>query len=189
MEPILKKFADILCGTLDNQAQVDAELAAGKQIHKYAKHVTAICDHKIINRPKSHPGIYILEESYYINPGQNEIEIKPLFFYITVGEKKNTALLHSMQVPMHIKPEEAINANEDLVFDFHEIEMRAWGPAEYTWHETEQYFTVDHEDPIDGITFRLIETLKEGELFVMELVHKDGVKLTPYDTPLHYIKI
>lgn len=187
MESILKKFADILCGTLDNQAQVDAEIADGKQIHKYAKHVTDICDDKIINRPEDHSGIYILEESYYINPGQTETEIKPLFFYITAAGE-DTALLHSMQVPLHIKLEEAINANEDLVFDWNEIEMRPWGPAEYKWHEEEQCFTVDHEDPIDGVTFRLIETLKQGELFVMELVHKDGVKLTPYDTPLHYIK-
>jgi len=189
MKPILKKFADILCGTLDNQAQIDAEIANGKQIHPYAKHVTAVCDHRIINRPQGHPGIYILEESYYVKPGQIETEVKPLFFYIT-AKGKNSALLHSMQVPLHMKPEEVINANKDLVFDFNELEMRPWGPAEYTWHEDKQYFTVDHEDSIGpGMTFRLTETLKQGELFVMELVKKDGVKLTPYDTPIHYIKI
>ncbi len=188
MKPILKKFADILCGTLDNQAQIDAEIAAGKQIHPYAKHVTDICDHKIVNRPDDHPGIYILEESYYVQPGKTEIELKPLFFYIT-SKDDNSALLHSMQIPEDIKPEEATNANQDLVFDWNEIEMRPWGPAEYTWHEDKQCFTVDHEDPINGVTFRLVETLKYGELFVMELVHKEGVKLTPYDTPIHYVKI
>ncbi len=187
MNATLKKFAEILCGTLDNQKQIDAEIAAGKQIHPYAKHVTDVCDHRIINRPEGHPGIYILEESYYVKPGQSETEIKPLFFYITV-KGDNSVLLHSIQVPLHMKPEEVINANDDLVFDFNELEMRPWGPAEYTWHEDKHCFTVDHEDPINGIVFRLTETLKEGELFVMELVHKDGVKITPYDTPIHYIK-
>lgn len=189
MEPVLKKMADILCGTLDNQAQIDEERAAGKQIHPYAKHVTEVCDHMIINRPPDHPGMYILEESYYIQPGKTEAEteLKPLFFYF-LAKDENTALLHSMQIPEHIKAEDATNVNNELVFDFNEIEMRAWGPAEYTWHEDKQCFTVDHEDPINGVDFRLIETLSYGELFVMELVHKDGVKLTPYDTPIHYIK-
>ena len=189
MEPVLRKMADILCGTLDNQEQIDAERAAGKQVHPYAKHVTAICDHLIVNRPKNHPGIYILEESYYIQPGksESETELKPLFFYFTAKDA-NTALLHSMQIPEHVKAEEAINANDALVFDFNEIEMRPWGPAEYIWHEDQQCFKVDHEDPINGITFRLTETLKYGELFVMELVHKDGLKLTSYDTPIHYVK-
>ncbi len=188
MEKVIKKLAEILCGTLDNQEQVDAEIAAGKQIHPYAKHVTDVCNHKIINRPAEHPGIYILEESYYIQPGQEEIQIKPLFFYITASGG-DTALLHSMQVPEHLDPKEVTNANDDLVFDWNTIVSRPWGPAPYVWHEAEQCFTTDHEDPIGpGMTFRLTETLKDGELFVMECIKKDGVQLTPYSTPIHYIK-
>ncbi|MFS4467204.1 hypothetical protein [Maribacter sp. 2210JD10-5] len=190
MEPVLQKIADILCGTLDNKEQVEAEIASGKQIHPYAKHVTALCNDKIINRPKDHPGIYILEESYYIPPGKTtaETEIKPLFFYITARDG-NTALLYSMQIPEHIKSEDAVNANKDLVFNFNEIHPRSWGPAPYIWHDDEQCFTTDHEDPIGpGMTFRLTETLRDGELFVMESVKKDGVQITPYNTPIHYIK-
>jgi len=41
----------------------------------------------------------------------------------------------------------------------------------------------------DGLTFRLIETLSLDGLDVMELVHKNGVKLTPYDTPIKYRRV
>ena len=188
MEDILRKFADILSGTLDNQAQIDAEIAAGKQIHPYAKHVTAVCDHIIMNRPPDHPGIYILEESYYIQPGQTEVQLKPLFFYV-VASGKDTALLHSMQVPETLDPKEVTNDNGALVFDWNTLVPRPWGPAPYVWHKDRQCFTVDHEDPIGPeMTFRLTETLKDGELFVMECIKKNGVQITPYDTPIHYIK-
>lgn len=188
MEKVLKKFAEILCGTLDNQAQIDEEIAAGKQIHPYAKHVTAVCDQRIRNRPADHPGIYILEESYYIQPGQSEVQLKPLFFYVTASGE-DTALLHSMQVPEHYDPKEVVNTNDALFFDWSTIVARPWGPAPYIWHEDKQCFTTDHEDPIGpDMTFRLTETLKDGELFVMECIKKNGVQITPYNTPIHYIK-
>ncbi len=186
MDTILKNFTEILCGTLDNQTQVDAERAAGKQLHPYAKHVTGICDDIVMNRPQDHEGIYILEESYYLHPGNETMELKPLLFYVrSDGESK--ALLQSVQIPEHITKEEATNANESLIFDWNQLAFRNFGVAEYTWYESEQCFKVDHEaDMGNGITFRLIETLNREGLQVMELVHKDGVKITPYDTPIHY---
>ncbi len=189
MDHILKKFQEILCGSLDNQEQIDAELIEGKQIHPYAKHVTAVCDHKIINRPDGHEGMYVLEESYYKYPGKEEMELKPLFFYIrSDGDLK--ALLQSVQIPPHINKEDATNDNDELVFDWNELEFRNFGVAEYVWDEEIQGFKVDHEaDMGGGITFRLIETLNMEGLQVMELVHKDGVKITPYDTPLLYKRI
>jgi len=98
MDSILKKFTDILCGTLDNQAQINQQIADGEQLHPYAKHVTDICDHKIINRPADHEGLYILEESYYTKPGSDEIELKPLLFYMR-SDGVSKALLNSVQIP------------------------------------------------------------------------------------------
>ncbi len=188
MDIILQKFSDILCGSLDNQAQIDAEIANGKQLHPYAKHVTAICDHKIINRPTRHEGMYILEESYYVYPGKEEMELKPLLFYMR-SDGKSKALLQSVQIPPHISKEDATNANDALIFDWNELKIRPFGVAEYTLHE-EGYFTVDHEaDMGNGLTFRLIETLSQEGLEVMELVHKNGVKITPYETPIAYKRI
>ncbi len=185
MDHILRKFADVLCGTLDNQAQIDAEIAAGKQLHPYAKHVTDICDDKIINRPPDHEGMYVLEESYYIYPGKEETELKPLLFYMR-SDGKSKALLQSVQIPLHISKAEATNDNAQLILDWNELEFRNFGVAEYTLHKNGS-FTVDHEaDMGDGLTFRLIETLSKDGLEVMELVHKNGVKITPYDTPIQY---
>jgi len=185
-DTILEKFVKILCGTLDNKAQVDQELADGNQVHPYAKHVTAVCDHKIINRPKDHEGLYILEESYYTYPGK-ELDIKPLLFHLR--SDGNKVLLNSVQIPVHLKKADVINANESLVLDWNELELRPFGTAEYMYHE-EGHFTVDHEaDMGDGLTFRLIETLSMDGLDVMELVHKNGVKLTPYDTPILYRRV
>lgn len=189
-DKILTRFVEILCGKLDNRAQIEAEIAAGKQLHPYAKHVTDVCDHKIINRPDDHEGLYILEESYYIQPGKTEaeMELKPLLFYMR-SDGHSKALLNSVQVPPRFTKEEFTNDNEDIIMDWNELELRPFGTAEYTLHD-DGYFTVDHEaDMGGGLTFRLIETLSDEGLNVMELVHKDGVKLTSYDTPIEYRRI
>jgi len=184
---LLQRFTDILCGTLDNQAQVDQEIANGKQLHPYAKHVTDICDHMIHNRPEGHPGSYILEESYYVYPGK-EMELKPLFFYIR-SDGISKVMLQSVQIPERFTKEEFTNSNSELSMDFSELQMRDFGVAMYEYHP-DGYFTVDHEaDMGGGLTFRLIETLSDNSLEVMELVHKDGIKLTPYETPILYKKI
>lgn len=188
MDHILKRFTEVLCGSLDNQQQIDEEIKAGKQIHPYAKHVTDVCDHKIINRPGNHEGIYILEESYYIKPGQTEMELKPLLFYMR-SDGVSKALLQSVQIPEQYDKAEVTNANDELVFDWKELSFRPFGIAEYTLHE-EGHFTVDHSaDMGNGLNFRLIETLSSEGLEVMELVHVNGVKVTPYDTPILYKKI
>jgi len=188
MDHILEKFVNILCGTLDNQAQVSAERSAGHQIHPYAKHVTAVCDHKIVNRPQDHEGLYILEESYYTKPGQDKVELKPLLFYLR-SDGSSKALLNSVQIPTQYTKEEATNENEDFIMDFNDLTLRPFGTAEYQLQE-DGSFKVDHEaDMGDGLTFRLIETLSPEGLDVMELVHKNGVKLTPYDTPIEYRRV
>lgn len=187
MDETLKKFTEILCGNLDNQAQIDKELAAGKQVHPYAKHVTAICDHKIINRPADHKGIYILEESYYTYP-EKETQVKPLFFYVrSDGNKK--VLLQSVSIPEKYNLHEVVNSNERLVFDFNELTFSAFGTAEYALQVTGQFTTNHIADIGNGVTFQLTETLSESGLSVMEIIQKDGVKLTPYDTPIIYKKI
>ncbi len=185
MDKILERFTEILCGTLDNQEQIDRERAAGKQIHPYAKHITAVCDHKIINRPSNHEGLYILEESYYIHPGQEEVELKPLLFYMR-SDGKSKAFLQSVNIPEKYSKEEATNDNNDFILDFNELAIRPFGIAEYTLMVTNE-FTVNHIADIgNGYTFQLTETLSDGGLDVMELVRKDGIKITPYDTPIEY---
>ena len=186
MDKVLKRFTDILCGTLDNQAQVDKEKAAGNQVHPYAKHVTDICDHLVINRPKGHEGIYVLEESYYTYPGK-PMDIKPLIFYLrSDGDRK--VFLESIKAP-HLDPASITNDNAALILDYNKLEVGPFGTAEYTLQVTDQ-FTVNHIGDLgNGLTFQLTETLSDGHLSVMEIVRQNGVKITPYDTPIEYIKI
>lgn len=186
MDNLLKQFTDILCGTLDNKAQIDREREEGKQVHPYAKHVTDICDHKVINRPEGHEGIYVLEESYYTYPGK-ETDVKPLLFYLR-SDGKNKVFLQSMKT-QDLDLVSITNTNNDLVLDYNKMEVSPFGIAEYTLQVTGQ-FTVNHIGDIgNGMTFQLTETLSEGHLSVMEILRKDGVKLTPYDTPIDYIKV
>lgn len=179
-------FVEILCGDLDNREQISAEQKNGKQIHPYAKHITRLCGHMIKNIPENHQGLYILEESYYQYPNQ-EMEIKPLFFYIR--EQGDTILLQSIVIPEHMDKSKVVNSNPDLCFDYNELKINEkFGTAHYTRQEN-THFTAHHKcDFGDGLSFALIETLSKDGLWVMELLIKDGVQLTPYDTPLEYKK-
>lgn len=187
MDKVLKRFTDILCGTLDNKAQIEAEQKAGNQVHPYAKHVTDLFSHRVLNRPENHEGIYVLEESYYTYPGE-ETSVKPLLFYLrSDGDRK--VFLQSVQIPEKFSPEEATNANKDFILDFKDLSFRAFGTAEYTLMETDE-FTTNHIGVVGpGMTFQLTETLSDHGLSVMEILRKDGVKLTPYDTPIMYVKV
>lgn len=185
IDHILQKFIDILCGSLDNQQQIEEEIKNGKQLHPYAKHVTDVCDHKILNRPKDHEGVYILEESYYRKPGETTIDLKPLLFYLR-SDGVSKALLQSVQIPLHLDKAEVTNDNEELKFDWNELSFRQFGVAEYTLHK-DGYFTVDHSAELgEGVTFRLVEKLSNEGLEVMEIVHVNGIKVTPYDTSIFY---
>lgn len=181
-------FKEILIGDLDNRAQIEEEQKQGNQIHPYAKHVTRDCTHIVRNLPEDIKGIFILEESYYTYP-QKETVVKPLlFFVVPYGEK--SVQLHSMQIPAHLDKNKVINANSDLYFDYNELkESENFKPAIYHYHE-DGYFTVHHPNDLgNGMSFTLIETLTKEYLEVMELLEKDGQRLTPYDTPLIYKRI
>ncbi|WP_298503801.1 hypothetical protein [uncultured Maribacter sp.] len=184
MDKVLSRFTEILCGTLDNAAQIEVEKKAGKQVHPYAKHVTDVFSHRVVNRPKNHDGIYVLEESYYTYPNK-ETEVKPLLFYLR-SDGKSKVFLQSVQIPLKYKAEEATNANTDFILDYKDLEFRPFGIAEYTLMETDE-FTVNHIGIVGpGMTFQLTETLSDEGLSVMEILKIDGVVMTPYDTPIHY---
>ena len=185
MGKILDKFVNILCGDLDNRDQVAQEKNAGQVIHPYAKHITRVCNYRINNMPDNIEGIFILEESYYTYPDR-PTEIKPLFFYIRETDKG--VLLQSIIIPEFLDKAEVTNDNPNLKFEYDELKFNEkFGTAHYNFHG--DYFTVDHHcDFGHGITFRLVETLGPDKLEVMEMYMSDGKLMTPYDTPLIYVK-
>lgn len=177
-------FKEVLCGTFDNKNQVEIERKNGKQVHPLAKHVTAIADAKIKNLPADLNGYFILEESYYTYEGK-PIEIKPYLFFIE--RVSDTQIrLSSYTMPAAISKNDIRNDNTAFSLDFKEISVsKTFKPAIYTL--TDKQFTVNHPTDLgNGMTFILIETLTKNRLEVMELLEKNGKRLTPYETPIIY---
>lgn len=189
MTPGIDNFRRILLGDLDNRAQIAAERAAGEQLHPYAKHVTREITDRIRNLPDEAGGIYVLEESYYQYPGQ-EMTTKPLLFFIE-PHGADSVLLSSLVVPERLDAWAVRNDNSELYFDYAELRPNPWfGKALYAWHPEAGHFTVNHPCELgDGKRFSLIETLTPEALHVMELLERDGQRLTPYATPLIYRRI
>lgn len=180
----VKLFQKIIVGTFDNSAQVNKERKTGSQKHPLARHVTEVMDHRIKNMPKDFDGSFILEESYYDYPDKEQI-VKPLLFKVTPCGPYDI-FLESIIVPEHLDKAKVINANPDLYFNFNEIQLNEkFGKAMY--HNMGDHFLVNHTCNFGGgITFNLVETLKLGELLVMETYTKDGKNITPYDSAIHY---
>jgi hypothetical protein len=177
-------FKDVLCGTFDNSNQVEAERKAGKQIHPKAKHVTALVDPKIKNLPSDLNGYFILEESYYTYEGK-PMEIKPYLFFIEPVSDSQIKL-SSYTMPTDIPKADIRNDNTKFSLDFKAISVsKTFKPAIYTL--ADGTFTVNHPTDLgNGMTFTLIETLTKNRLEVMELLEKNGKRLTPYETPIIY---
>jgi hypothetical protein len=179
-------FKEIITGDFDNATQLADEIKAGKQIHPLAKHVNRVADNKIKNLPKDDNSFFILEESYYIYPGK-PMDVKPYLFKFT-GLENNTVLLSVYQLPKEIDKKDIRNDNEKLFFDYNELTTSTtFKGATYEFNELKKTFnTTSINDLGNGLTFTLTETLSKNKLIVMELLEKEGKKLTPYDTPIVY---
>jgi len=180
-------FQKIIVGVFDNQKQVKAELASGKQVHPEAKHVTEIIDHRVSNIPSDFVGTFILEESYYSHTN-GQYEVKPLFFKVSPHGPYDI-YLQSVIIPDHLDKSKVVNSNVDLHFDYTNLIVNdKFGKALY--HNMGDYFIVNHLANFgSGLTFNLIETLTEDQLQVMELLKKDGTPITTYSSPILYDRI
>jgi hypothetical protein len=186
-------FKDIITGDFDNSRQVANEIAAGKQIHPLAKHVNRIANNKIENLPLptiryiDNPlDFWIIEESYYTYPGKSQ-EAKPYLFNFSQGEK-NTVVLKVYQFPPGIKKEDIRNNNDSLKLKYAELKPSpTFKGAVYVYDPVAKTFTTNAPNDLgNGMKFTLTETLSKEKLSVMELLEKDGKRLTPYDTPIIY---
>jgi hypothetical protein len=185
---LLDIFREIITGDFDNSRQVAEEIAAGGQIHPLAKHVNRVADHKIDGLPVKYAAdtFWVIEESYYEYPGK-VVEIKPFLFNFWQGEG-DTVLLKVYQFPAHIKKEDINNSNENLRLKFEElVPSPTFKGATYTYNKEEGTFSTHAPNDLgNGIKFTLIETFSKDKLIVMELLEKDGVRLTPYIDPIIY---
>jgi len=183
----LDLYLSYLTGDFDNQAQVETEIKAGKQIHPYAKHITRVITQRVKNIPTDFKGVFVLEESYYKTPGQDTV-IKPYIFKFTLNES-GQIVLHSMGIPAQIDKKTFRNDNNSWALNFNDLkESPSFKPAAYTKTERGFYIKAPNDLP-GGIKFTLEETIGNGFLEVMELAEKEGKRLTSYDTPLQYVRM
>jgi hypothetical protein len=185
-------FRQVIVGDFDNSKQVAAEIAAGKQIHPLAKHVNRIANSKIegltIPHIDKNLGFWLLEESYYEYPGK-PMEIKPYLFYFSQGES-NTVKLTVYQFPAGLKKEDIKNSNKNLKIKFTDLKPSpTFKGATYTLEADSCFHTNAPNDLGNGMKFTLIEKMCKEQLQVMELLEKDGKRLTPYDTPIIYDRL
>jgi hypothetical protein len=173
-------------GDFDNQAQLDQEQKTGKAIHPLAKHVTRVITSRVANIPADFKGVFVLEESYYTYPNQ-ETQVKPYIFKFLLNDD-GKVVLHSIGIPARIDKKTFTNKNADWSLDFAELkESVSFKPATYT--KTERGFYIKAPNDLSGgVKFTLEETIGNGFLEVMELAEKGGKRLTPYETPLQYLK-
>ncbi len=185
MKPI-ELFKQIIIGNFDNSKQIAEEVAAGKQIHPLTKHLNRIANDKIKNLPEDANSFFIIEESYYQYPDK-PLDIKPYLFKFSAAEN-NTVLLSVFQLPTSIDKKDIRNDNENLSFDFNELKLSpTFKGATYRFIKPEKTFTTNSVNELEtGMKFTLTEILTTKKLIVMELVEKDGKRLTSYETPIIY---
>lgn len=183
-EPI-QLLQTYLTGNFDNAIQVAAEQAAGRQLHPFASHVNRVADDKILHKPETFNGFFLLEESYYIWPDGRE-QIKPMLFYFEpYGE--NRCRLTSFQLPVYLAMESVRNDNDSLLFDYTKlVPSLGFRGADYFLEQDLCFYTDSLHDFGNGMQFRLTEKLSPFQLVVMELLIQDGIQITPYQTPIIY---
>jgi len=182
----LELFRTYLTGDFDNQKQVAAERASGTQIHPFAQHINRMADAKIQNAPHRN-GFWLIEESYYTYPDGSEKINHHLFFFEEVHAE--AVRLYAYQLPAALPMSQLTNDNPNLAVDFLSLQISPrFAPAEYSL-KGDTFTLHAANDWGNGLRFTLIETITRDRLEVMELLEKDGTRLTPYDTPILYERL
>ena len=182
----LDKFINELCGTFNNDRQINDELQSGEVKHPKAKHINGICNDKITNLPNDFSGYFVIEESYYEQG--NFKNILPHLFLFTVNGNGNIVLT-SYEIPTNISKEEFRNDNENLIMDYNELKVSSkFTPMIYKEKnsvyegESISHFTPETE-------FTLKEKIENGKMYVSEVFRKNGKITFGFVDPIIYEKI
>lgn len=185
MKTTIQLLQTYLTGNFDNASQIDAEKMQGIWKHPFARHVNRVADDKILNKPVSIGGFFLLEETYYTWPDGRE-QLKPMLFYFEPSGE-NTCKLTSYQLPLNVSLDSIRNDNNALLFNYTSlVPSPAFGGADYFLRQDHCFYTDSVHDLGNGMFFRLTETLSPNHLEVMELVTQHGQSITPYETPIIY---
>ncbi|MCX8020204.1 MAG: chromophore lyase CpcT/CpeT [Chitinophagaceae bacterium] len=186
-KPLIELFREIITGDFDNLEQIREEEKNGNRKHPYARHVNRVADEKIDNIPEElKKGFFLLEESYYDYPGKST-EIKPYLFHFA-PEGDSLIRLTVYQIPEKWDKKEIRNDNPALRFDYKELKISPTFDTAIYHYRNGSFYTHSVKQLPGGMRFSLIENLSYGRLEVMELLEKNGERITPYDTPIIYIR-
>jgi hypothetical protein len=180
-------FKTYITGDFNNKNQIGLEKSSGNQVHPLAIHVNRVADHIIDHKPTV-DGFWILEESYYTKPGAMDVEVKPYLFLFESAEK-NMVKLTPYTLPKEMDVKQITNDNPNLRFDFNELKPSSSFKPAYYKREGNVFTIHAPNDLANGMKFTLIETITANQLSVMELLEKDGKRITPYNTPILYDRI
>lgn len=182
----LKIFINELCGTFNNDNQINKELETCKLNHPKAKHINGVCNDKINNLPSDFEGYFVIEESYY-EQGKFK-NILPHLFLFTLNED-NKVVLTSYEIPEGISKKDFRNDNNELVMDYNELKISSkFTPMIYNDKDgvyegkSISNFTPETE-------FTLEERIEKGKMYVSEVFRKDGKITFGFEDPIIYEKI
>lgn len=182
----LERFISELCGTFNNDNQINKEREAGELNHPKAKHINGVCNNKINNLPSDFEGYFVIEESYY-EQGKFK-NILPHLFLITLNEESNIVLT-SYEIPEGISKQEFRNDNVDLVMDYNKLKIsEKFIPMVYKENngvyegKSISNFTPETE-------FTLQERIENGKMYVSEVFRKNGKITFGFVDPIIYEKI
>ncbi len=184
---VLDQYLAYLTGDFDNRQQVADEQRNGTQTHPFAQHITRIITNRVKGLPANNRAVYVLEESYYKYPNQDTL-VKPYIFRFEETAGGNVRL-QSIAIPERIDKKTFRNSNPNWSLLADELkESPSFKPADYKRTERGFYLKAINDLP-NTMRFTLEETVGDGFLDVMELLEKEGKRLTPYSTPLLYKRV
>ena len=183
---ILNSFINMLCGSFNNDEQINDELKNGKLIHMRASHINNICNDKIKNLPEGFKGYFVIEESYY--ELKNGTNILPHLFLFTLNEE-GKVMLTSYEIPEKYSKEEFRNDNNEIAMDYNNLKIsEKFNPMVYEYEEG--IFKGESLSTFaPGITFLLKEHMNSEGLFVSEIFKRNDVITFGFEDPIIYKRI
>lgn len=181
----LELFLSYLTGDFSNARQFAAEEGSREDIHPLAIHVNRPITSRVRNLPADFSGEFLLEESYYYYR-DGTTKVKPHLFHFSENPDKQV-VLRAYGLPEDMDPPGVRCENPALVFDYKSLKISSTFDItmKYT-RNSNNTFSGSARVERGSVTFTLKETIGPDILEVMELLEKEGRRLTPYSTPIRY---
>ena len=185
--------ADVLrtyiVGDFDNRPQINRDRADGAPLHPYSRFVNRLADDKVRNRPAGQTGFYVLEERYYVYPGQDTLVKPQLYFLETTAS--GAVKLHVLQWPDTKAAKQIRNDNPGLQFDYNTLtEMPGVPPTPFVRTYRGFYLNTHPTATVPAAGQLLLErTIGRDFLEVTEAVNQSGKRATLYSAPIIYKRL